>query len=193
MKKPAELFTLHRFRVALFSLTSLPHRDRVLGELKGQRGMKKPISRAIQIGTAAVVSCIVAYGVVYAQQACCGTVTDVCVAASNRAAVSYNVGDSGKSAPLRGPGENQRLSSICSDSYPADCSDANVCCETYRCDSHQQTKRFSLPYRQDPGPLNEHVTRFDSGNRVQITRETYGSQEAPDALRIYILTQSIIV
>jgi len=155
--------------------------------------MKKLISRTIQISTGMVVSCIVAYAIVYAQQECCSTIADVCVTAFKRASVNHNVGDSRKTAPLCGLDENQRLSSVCCNNFQADCGDANICCETNRCDSYQQAERFSLTYTQNPDPLNENVTSFDSGNRVQITNETYGPQTAPDALRIYILTQSIIV
>ena len=46
--------------------------------------MKELINKIIQVSTPILITCIVVYGIVYAQQLCCNTIVNTCIPASNR-------------------------------------------------------------------------------------------------------------
>jgi hypothetical protein len=153
--------------------------------------MKESINRIIKTSTAMFISCIVVYGIVYAQQVCCSTIVDVCIPASNRNSISYNIDNSCRISPSHYL-TNQLQPNLCSKNILADFGSGNTCCETDRCDSYNQATYFSLTFIQDFYPLQKNVSSFDAGNGAQTAFEPYSLSTSLKVVPIYILTQSII-
>lgn len=153
--------------------------------------MKESFNKIIQISTAILISCIVVYGIVYAQQVCCGNIVEVCIPTSNRISVSYNIDNSCRISPSHYL-NNQLQSNLCSKNILADFGPGNTCCETDRCDSYNQATYLSLSFIQDFYPLQKNVSSFDTGNGEQTAFEPYRLSTSLKAVPIYIITQSII-
>jgi len=153
--------------------------------------MKESFNKIIQINTAILISCIVVYGIVYAQQVCCSTIVDACIPAFNRILVSYNIDNSCKISPSACL-NNALQSNLCSINIPADFGSGNTCCETDRCDKYNQATHISLSFIIDFYPLQKNVSSFDAGNGAQTAFEPYSLSTSLKAVPIYILTQSII-
>ena len=153
--------------------------------------MKKLIDKIIQTSTAILISCIVVYGIVYAQPICCSTIVDACIPTSNRISVSYNIDNSCRTVHSH-HFNNQLQSTLCSKNIPADFGSGNTCCETDRCDGYNQAAEFSLSFIQDFYPLQKNLGSFDAGNGTQARFEPYNLSTSHKAIPIYILTESII-
>lgn len=153
--------------------------------------MKESFNKIIQISTAILISCIVVYGIVYAQQVCCGNIVEVCIPTSNRISVRYNIDNSCRISPSHYL-NNQLQSNLCSKNILADFGPGNTCCETDRCDSYNQATYLSLSFIQDFYPLQKNVSSFDTGNGEQTAFEPYRLSTSLKAVPIYIITQSII-
>jgi hypothetical protein len=153
--------------------------------------MKESFNKIIQIGAAILISCIVVYGIVYAQQGCCNTIIDACIPASGRISASYNIDNFCKISPSHY--NNSRLQSNSNSSnIPADFGSGNTCCETDRCDRYNQAILLSFSFIQDFYPLQKNVSSFDAGNGEQTAFEPYRQSTSLKTAPIYILTQSII-
>lgn len=153
--------------------------------------MKGSINRVIQIGTMIVISCVVVYGFVYAQQICCSTITEVCIVASNRISVSCNINNSWRTSPSHYL-NNQLLLGAVSNDFLSDCDAGNTCCQTDRCDNANQVIYCSLPSIQDCCPIQKDAIVSDSGSTPPATGKPYSLLTSLRAVPIYILTQSII-
>jgi hypothetical protein len=153
--------------------------------------MKEFVNKIIQTSTGIVISCIVVYGIVYAQQVCCSTMVNGCIPAFDRISGGYTSGKSWTNS--QSYDRNYQLqSNLCSKNVLADFGSGNACCETDRCDSYNQATYFSLSFIQDFYPLQKNVSSFDAGNGAQTTFEPYSLPTSLKAVPIYIMTQSII-
>jgi hypothetical protein len=153
--------------------------------------MEESFNKIIQTSTAILITCIVVYGIMYAQQVCCSATVNACIPTSNRISVVYASGNSWTSS-LSHQRSYQLRSNFCSKSFLADFGAGNTCCETDRCDSYNQATYFSLSVIQDLYPLQKNVSSYDAGNCPQTTFEPYSLPTSLKAVPIYIMTQSII-
>ena len=153
--------------------------------------MKEFINKITLTSTAILISCIVVYGIVYAQQVCCNTIVNTCIPPSNRISCGFSSGNSWTTSPSYHR-NIQLLSNICSNNFLADFGAGNTCCETDRCDSYKQAKYFSLSFIQYFYLLQKNVSSFDAGNGAQTTFEPYSLPASLKAVPIYITTKSII-
>ena len=153
--------------------------------------MKELINKIIQTSTAIVISCIVVYGIAYAQQVCCSTIVDAYIPISNRISGGCTSGNSWTTPPLHHR-NIQLQSNHCSKKVLADFGSGKTCCDTDRCDSYKQATYFSLSFIQDFYPLQKKVNSFDAGDGAQTAFEPYSLSTSLKAVPIYIITQSII-
>jgi len=153
--------------------------------------MKDLITKIIQTITAILISCIVVYGIVYAQLVCCSTIVDTCIPTSNRISVGYNIDNSCRISPSHNR-NNQQQPTLCSKNIIAAFGSGDTCCETNRCDGYNQETEFSLSFIQDFFPLQKNVNSFDAGNGAQARFEPYNLLTPHKAVPIYILKESII-
>jgi len=152
--------------------------------------MKGLFNKIIQTSTATLISWIVVYGIVYAQQVCCNTIVDACIPTSNRISVSYTIGNFCRTSPSHHR-NNQLQSNLFSKNFLTDFGEGNTCCETNRCDSYNQATYFSLSFIQDLSPLQKTLSSFNVISGAQTNFEPK-SLSFLKAVPIYILTQSII-
>jgi len=153
--------------------------------------MKESFNKITQASTAILITCIVVYGIVYAQQVCWSATVNACILTSNRISVVYASGNSWTSS-LSHQRSYQLRSNFCSKSFLADFGAGNTCCETDRCDSYNQATYFSLSVIQDLYQFQKNVSSYDADNSLQTTFEPYGLPTSLKAVPIYIMTQSII-
>lgn len=153
--------------------------------------MKELFNNIIQTTTAILISCIVVYGIVYAQQICCSTIVDACIPTSNRISVSYTIGNSCETSPSHHR-NNQLQSNLCSKNILSEFGEGNTCCATNRCDSYNQPAYFSLSSIQNLYPLQKTLSSFNVISGAQTNFEPRSLSTSLKAIPIYILTQSII-
>jgi hypothetical protein len=153
--------------------------------------MKKMFNKIIQTGIAILISWIVVYGIVSAQQVCCSTIVDARIPTSNRFSVSNTIGNFCGTSPSHHC-NNQLQANFCSKNFLADFGKGNTCCETNRCDSYKQATYFSLSFIQDLCPLQKTLSASNVISGVQTNFEPKSLSSSLKAVPIYILTQSII-
>jgi hypothetical protein len=153
--------------------------------------MKESLNKIIKISATILLSCIVVYGVVYAQRMCCNTIIDACIPASDRISVSYNTDNFCKISPSHYI-NNRLQSNSNSNNILTDFSSGNTCCDTDRCDSYYQATYLSLSFKQFFYPVQKNVSSFACGNGEQTAFEPYPQSTSLKTAPIYILTQSII-
>ena len=153
--------------------------------------MKDLIKKFIQIITAILLFIIVVCGIVYAQQVCCSKIAETCIPTFNRVSDSYIIDDCCKISPPRNR-NNQLLSANYSESLLADFGSGNTCCETDRCDGYNQATVFSISSIQNFYPFQTIVSSLDADSGVQSTFHPNKRSIFPNAVPIYILTESII-
>jgi len=153
--------------------------------------MKDMITKIIHTITTILISCIIVYGIVYAQQVCCSTIVDTCISTSNRISVGYNIDNSCRISPSHNR-NNQQQPTLCSKNIIADFGSGNTCCETNRCDGYNQVTEFILSVIQDFFPLQKNVNSFDAGAGAQARFESYNLLTPHKTVLIYILKESII-
>ena len=153
--------------------------------------MKKLFKKIIKTSSSIVISCIVVYGSVYAQQVYCGTIVDACIQASNRISGGY-ASDNSWTTSLSYRRNIQLLSNISSNNFLANFGAGNPCCETDRCDTYKQATYFSLSFFQDFYPHQKNVSFSDADFGAQTPFEPYRLLTSLKAVPIYITTQSII-
>jgi len=151
--------------------------------------MKVLIPKIIQ--TITLIFCIVVYGIVYAQQACCRTIIDDCIPTSNRMPVSYNIDNFCRISPSHNL-NNQLQSTLCYKKILADFGSGNTCCETDRSDGYNQATEFLLSFIQNFYLLKKNLSPFDAGNGPTAAFQPYNLSTPYKAVPIYILTESII-
>jgi len=153
--------------------------------------MKKLFYKFILTSTVIVLSCIVVYGIVYAQQICGTNMVNTCISASNRILGGYT-NDKSWTNSQSYDRNNQLRSNFCSKNVLADFGPGNTCCETDRCDSFNQATYFSLSFIQDFFPLLKNASSVDTSNGTQTTFEPFSLSTSLKVEPIYIMTQSII-
>ena len=153
--------------------------------------MKKLFYKFILTITAIVISCIVVYGIVSAQQVCCITMVNTCIPASNRILGGYTSNKSWTNSQSYDR-NNQLRSNLCSKNVLADFGSGDTCCEADRCDSYKQTMYFSFSFIKDFYPLQKNAISFDADNGAQTAFEPFNIATSLKAESIYIMTQSII-
>ena len=153
--------------------------------------MKALFNKIIQTCTAVLISIIVVYGIVYAQQACCSTIVNACIPSSNGKSVNCGIDNSYRTSPSHAL-NNQLLSNLCSNNFLGDFGSGNACCETDCCDCYNQSTYFGLSFNQNFYPLQKKVSSYDSGDGTKTTFEPYSLQTSHKAVPIYIMTQYII-
>ena len=153
--------------------------------------MKKLLKKIIQSSTVILMSWIVVYGIVYAQQACCSTIVDACIPAFSIISYSYTIGNFSRTSPSH---RNDRLqSNLCSKNILADFGEENTCCKTNRCDRYHHGTYFNPSFTQYAYPLQKNVNSFHVRDGEQRAFETYSLSKSLKAVPIYILTQSLII
>jgi len=153
--------------------------------------MKISLKKIIQSSTLILISWIVVYGSVYAQQACCSTIVDACIPTFNRIS-NYTSNNSCRTSPSYH--RNRRLQPIhYSDNFSADCDAKNSCCKTDRYNRYNQSTYFNPSFPKYAYPLQKNVSSFHAGDGKQRAFETYSLSTSLKAVPIYILTQSIII
>jgi hypothetical protein len=153
--------------------------------------MKKLVNRITQTSIAMVIFCIVVYGIVYAQQACCSTIVDTCIPASNRTSVKCFIDNSYRTFPSY-HWNNHLQPNGCSKNPLANFDPGNTCCKADRCDNYNQVTYFSLSFVQDFFPLQKNVSSLDEGNNEPTTFKLINQPTVLSSIPIYIMTQSII-
>ena len=155
--------------------------------------MKKLLKKIIQSSTVILISWIVAYGIVYAQPACCSNIADARIHIFSIISNSYTIDGHGKTSPPHH--RNHRLQPIhCSENFLADCDAKNGCCKTDRCDRYNQGTYFNPSFPQNAAhPLQTNVSSFHVSDGEQRAFGTYSLSTSLKAVPIYILTQSIII
>lgn len=153
--------------------------------------MKKLVNKFTQTRIAMIILCIVVYGIVYAQQACCSTIVDTSIPASNRTSVKYFIDNPYKTFPSY-HWNSQLKSNRCSKNPLANIDPGNKCCEADHCEDYNQAPYFSLSFVQDFFLLHKNVNSFDVGNDAQTTFELLGLPTSFSSVPIYIMKQSII-
>ena len=173
------------------SIVDIIYHDVAYKRFQLEKTMKILFNRIIQTSTAILISCIVVYGIVYAQQVCCSTTVDVCIQASNRISASYTIGNSYETSPSHYR-SNQLQSNFCSKNFLPDFGEGNTCCETNRCNSYNHATYFSLSSIQNLYPLQKTLSSFNAISGTQTNFEPKSLSASRKAVPIYILTQSII-
>jgi len=153
--------------------------------------MKESFNKISQTSTAILISWIIVYGIMYAQQVCCSTTVDACIPISNRILGSYAIANSCETSPSHHC-NNQLQSNFCSKNFLSDFGEGNICCETNRCNSYNQAKYFSLSSIQNLYPLQKTLSSFTVSSGAQTNFEPKSLSPSLKAVPIYILTQSII-
>jgi hypothetical protein len=153
--------------------------------------MKELVHKIIQTCTAISISCMVVYGIVYAQQVCCSDMVITCIPASNRIFSGYT-GDRSWTSSQSYERNTQLRPNLCSKKILADFSPGNECCEADRCDNYKQTAYFSLSLVQDLITLQKTSSSFEADDGMQTAFEPHSKPTALNSVPIYILTQSII-
>ena len=153
--------------------------------------MKKSIHKITWTVTAIVVSCIAVCGTVYAQQACDRTIIDSCIPTCNIKSTGYSTGNSFGLAPSPEP-SHQLRSNLSFPNNTANSGSTHTCCKTDRCDCHNQTPEFTLPFVQDYSLLKKNASSLDSSNGAQTATQPYYQLTPHKAVPIYILTESFI-
>ena len=153
--------------------------------------MKQLLKKTTQSSAVILISWIVVYGIVYAQQECCSSIVDACIPTFNRIS-NYTNNNSCRTPPSHH--RNIRLQSInCSENFPADCDSKNACCKTDRYYRYNQSTYFKPSFPKDAYPLQEIVSSFDVSDGKHRAFETYTLSAPLKAVSIYILTQSILI
>lgn len=181
--------------------TKKPHRNNSIVDIiattwhisapKNWKTMKDLITKIIHTFAATLISCIVVYGMVYAQQVCCSTIVDACIPTFNRISDSYIIDNCCRTSPSHNR-DNQLQSNFCSESIIADFGSDNTCCETDRCDGYNQVTELGLSFIQDFYPLQKTLSSFDAGSGAQTTTPSNKRSTFHKVVPIYILTESII-
>lgn len=154
--------------------------------------MKKLLKQIIKGSTVILMSWIVVYGIVYAQQEGCSDTVGTCNPTFSRISESFAIDNSCRiSPPLH---RNRRLRPIhCSENFLSGCDAKNTCCKTDRCDRDHQYTYFNPSFFQYAYPLQKNVGSFHVNAGEQRAFETYILSTSLTAVPIYILTQSIII
>jgi hypothetical protein len=153
--------------------------------------MRKIFNKYILTTTTILISGVVAYGIVYAQQVCCNTIVNTCIQASDRIPGGYTSGSSWTTS--RSQHRNIQLqSNLCSKNIPGDFGAENTCCQTDRCDSNNQATYFSLSFVQGFYPLQKNASFFDPGYGAQTAFDPDSLSTFLKTLPVYLITQSII-
>jgi len=153
--------------------------------------MKELFNNIIQTTTTILISCIVVYGIVYAQRVCCSTIVVACIPTSNIISVSYTIGNFCETF-LSHHRNNQLQSNLFSKNFLSDFGEGNTCCETNRCDSYNQAGYFSLSSIQNLYPFQKTLSSFNVISGAQTNFEPKSLSTSLKGVPIYILTQSII-
>jgi hypothetical protein len=153
--------------------------------------MKELVNKITQTRIAMVIFCIVVYGIVYAQQACCSTIVDTSIPASNSTSAKYFIDNSYRTFPSY-HWNSQLKSNRCSKNPLANFDPGNTCCEADRCDNYTQVTYFSLSFIQDFFPFHKIVSSLYAGNGAQTTFESFSLPTSLSSVPIYIMVQSII-
>ena len=153
--------------------------------------MKKLFNKLILTVTAIILSCIVVYGIVYAQQVCCSKIAEACIPTFNRVSDSYVINDCCKILPPRNR-NNQLLLSTYSDNLLDDFGSCYTCCETERCGGYNQATVFSISFIQDFFPFQTILRSFNAGFGVHPAFHPNKRSIFHNTVPIYILTESII-
>jgi len=153
--------------------------------------MKNLLKKITQSSTVILISWIVVYGSLYAQQECCSSIVDACIPTFNRIS-NYTNNHSCRTSPLYH--SNLKLQSIhCSEIFSTDCDSKNACCKTDRYNRYSRGTYFNPSFPEDAYPLQKNVSSFDVSDGKQRGFETYTLSAPLKAVSIYILTQSIII
>jgi len=153
--------------------------------------MKTILKITTQSSALILISWIVVYGSVYAQQACCNTIVDACIPTFNGIS-NYTSNNSCSTSPSHH--RNHRLQPIhYSQNFLADCDSKNACCKTERYNRYNQGAYFNPSFLKYAYPLQKNVSSFDISDGKHRSFETYTLSAPLKAVPIYILTQSIII
>ena len=153
--------------------------------------MKGLFNKYILSSTAILISCIIVYGITYAQQVCCSTMIATCIPASNR--IFGGCTSDGYWANSQSYDRNNLTrSNLCSKNVLANFGSENACCETDQRDNYKQTTKFSFPFIQDFYPLQKNASSLDAGNATQTAFESFRLPTSLKVVPIYIIIQSIV-
>ncbi len=153
--------------------------------------MIKLLKKTTQSSTLVLISWILVYGSVYAQQACCSAMVDACIPTFNRIS-NYINKNSCRTLPSHH--RNRRLQPIhCFENFPVDYYVKTACCETNRFDRYNQGAYFNPSFPKYAYPPQKNLSSFDISNGEKRAFETYTLSTPLKVVPIYILTQSITI
>lgn len=148
-------------------------------------------NKSIQSIAAVFISCIIVYGIAYAQQVCCSTIANTCISTSTVIACEYTSDHSWTTFSSRNR-NTQLQPKLCWNKFSADFGSGNTCCETDHCNEYYKVTYISLSFVQDFYPLNKSTNALDAGIDSQTTFELYRLPTSFNFLPIYIIKQSFI-
>lgn len=148
-------------------------------------------SKNIQTSAAVFISCILAYGIAYAQQVCCSAIVNAGISTSTKIVCDYTSDHSWTTFSSHNR-NTQLRPKLCWNKFSADFGSGNTCCETDHCNDYNQVTYISLSFVQDFYPLNKNANALDTGIDSQTTFEPYRLPTSFKASPIYIMKQSII-
>jgi hypothetical protein len=153
--------------------------------------MKGLLDKTIQIVSTLLVSCMIIYGVAYAQPVCCSTIITTCIPSSQKMSVGYDNYSALRTSQSQDI-KNRPLSNFCPDCFRTDFGSRNTCCETDHCKEYYPTTCLSVSFVNDHFPVQSNMKFFDATDNKQSTPESYSLSIIHKAVPIHILTQSII-
>jgi hypothetical protein len=153
--------------------------------------MKESKNKIIKTCSAILISCIAAYGIVYAQQVCCSSIIDACIPTFKRISANCNNNGSCRITPLHSL-DNLLQSGLCSKNLLDNFDAATTCCKTDRCDGYNQATVLSLSTIRIVHLFQSNNFSLDAGNVAPVTFQPYNLSTPCNTVPIYILTESII-
>ena len=153
--------------------------------------MKKLLHKNIQIIATILISCIVGYGIVYAQQVCCNTFADAYLPTFKIHSSTYYIYDPSKISPPYNV-DYKLQPNLYFKNNLAGCGSGNTCCQTDRCDNYNQVTEFPLSFVQNFYLHKKNLSLLVTDNGAQTTNQPYSLSTPRKAVPIYILKESII-
>jgi hypothetical protein len=148
-------------------------------------------NNSFQTTATVLISCILIYGIAFAQQVCCTNIIDADIPASSKIACDYTSDDSWTIFPSHNRNIQLRPK-LCRKILSIDFGSGNTCCETNQCNDYNKVTYISLSFVQDSYPLNKNVNAQVAGIDSQTTFAPYRLPASFKPSPIYIIKQSII-
>ena len=137
------------------------------------------------------ISCVLVYGIAFAQQVCCKDIVCTDKPSSIKIACDYAGGDSWVIFPSHNR-NTQLQPKLCRSVSSLDYAAGNTCCETDPCSGDNILSYISLLLFQYSNSLNKGANARVAGIDLRSTFVPYRLQRSLKTLPLYIIKQSII-